>query len=73
MPMRRMTVEQNCSIIGFDQWRRPVCSTAGESRWVADLGLGAAATIPADQMHRTHLGRLSAFRAQIVRVDDLVT
>lgn len=29
--------------------------------------------VPADQMHRTHLGRLSAFRAQIVRVDDLVT
>jgi nicotinamidase-related amidase len=30
------------------------------------------ATIPADQVHRTHLGSLSGFLAQIVRVDDLV-
>lgn len=40
---------------------------------VADLGLVAAATIPADQVQRTHLGSLSGFRAQIVRVNDLVT
>jgi nicotinamidase-related amidase len=28
--------------------------------------------IPADQVHRTHLGSLSGFLAQIARVDDLV-
>jgi nicotinamidase-related amidase len=30
------------------------------------------AVIPADQVHRTHLGSLSGFLAQIMRVDDLV-
>jgi nicotinamidase-related amidase len=30
-------------------------------------------TIPADQVHRTHLGSLDGFLADITRVDDLIT
>jgi hypothetical protein len=30
------------------------------------------ALVPAEEVHRTHLGSLSGFLAQIARVDDLV-